>query len=771
MSENTMLGLRFTFEKNAPTMDTLEYKDIRKGVEKVISYFFETSRTPITISFNVFEHTLQHLYVYFPKYIIDTNIHFEQFIFQLKQEVRELNLFEDRPLYKEGWFEVIMVFNPQPHEEDLTIEMIEEAKNKPVSHNNFQVLRDPLEFYLSFFHVNPSSREATDINNRFEKNILYICAAYQNYNEKSRTPANFYDWKEIVRASGTQVPHNDRELSTMFERARKFAYTVVTLHIIVSSFGENEKRIVEQYRDDLLDFMIRRVFAGERRSIYDAFALFLRDEVFFMDTKIHWFLKGYCSNDKSLSLDPRVAEFVRRIERVYDQYIRLKKYKLEDEMKDEELPKIKADILKDFDIVKKRKLINDIIETKLDVRRKNGVETYGIAYRDGLVMAQGKKLIIRPTLMEDQILNCGQASIYSPEQFSMEHPYIVDILTCFRQIFVDEENVQWFLRWLASLHAKKPERCLLILHGEGGGNAKTTIAKILSRLLGKYFLQANEGLLYEDPSSSCSPYSAQLEEKVLVCFSEPNMKKQIPANVIKSMTGGDPKTAAAKYKDATTFDQTAKVIMLCNIVPSFDGIDPALLDRVYMMPCIGRYMPDAPLDPEEQKRRHVYPRNDDFWTREGIVDGLLWLMLRYWDDYVEKGLKQTQSQFQATLQWKKQSCFAARFISDFVSYGEGGATLFDVKQVYDEFNDYRVRSNIKEPFSEREFVAVLKSMMKVEQREVCFQDPVTRADKREVREVVNIVLKDTRNKVAGTILSIVTLPVITNNEQRDVPHD
>ena len=285
----------------------------------------------------------------------------------------------------------------------------------------------------------------------------------------------------------------------MFEKARKFAYTIVTLHILVCSFSENEKRIIEQYRNDLIDFKIRRVFEGEHQSVYDAFALFLRSEMFFMDTKIYWFLNGYCSNDKSLSPDQRVAEFIKRFETVYEKYLRYKA-KIEEEIKEDELKKRREEALKNFDIVKKRQVINNIIEVKLDVRRKNGVETYGIAYRDELVVALGKQLIVHSTYMEDQILNCGQASIYSPEGFSMEHPYVIDILTCFRQIFVDEENVQWFLRWLASLHAKKPERCLLILHGEGGGNAKTTIAKILGRLLGKYFLQANEGLLYEESS-------------------------------------------------------------------------------------------------------------------------------------------------------------------------------------------------------------------------------------------------------------------------------
>ena len=141
MSENTMLGLRFTFELEAPTTDLVEYKDIRKAVGKAISYFFERNVIPTPINFSKIETSLHHLYLYFPKYIIETNIHFEQFILYLKREVEELNLFDERPLYKEDWFEVIMIFDPQPNDgANFTLEMIQEAKNKPVFHNNFQIL-------------------------------------------------------------------------------------------------------------------------------------------------------------------------------------------------------------------------------------------------------------------------------------------------------------------------------------------------------------------------------------------------------------------------------------------------------------------------------------------------------------------------------------------------------------------------------------------------------------------------------------------------------
>ena len=40
-------------------------------------------------------------------------------------------------------------------------------------------------------------------------------------------------------------------------------------------------------------------------------------------------------------------------------------------------------------------------------------------------------------------------------------------------------------------------------------------------------------------------------------------------------------------------------------------------------------------------------------SREGMKDALLWIMLEYWDQYIELGLKQTKSQVEAVSRWKQ----------------------------------------------------------------------------------------------------------------------
>ena len=351
------------------------------------------------------------------------------------------------------------------------------------------------------------------------------------------------------------------------------------------------------YYNDLIDFHIRKVFRYKKESIYDAFALFIRNEVFFTDGKVCWFLNNICTPIDVSRLTPRLNAFIERIERVSQRYLRIKERFQETVSGDDDAKfnKDKTETKMYFDIVKKKPVILAIIASRLDVNRKFGVELFGVAYRDGIVLVNEKQMIKREVYMEDHMFTLGQARINSPKNFHWRHPLILDILKCFRQVFVEEENVQWFLRWLASLHAKKPERIILILHGKKGGNAKTKIFETLLGLLGKYCMAANEALLYEDPASTCSPYTADLEGKVLLGFSDAGMKKPIPSNIVKARSGGDFVTAAAKYKDPKTFASTAKIVIMANSIPAFDIIDAALADCIFILECIGRYVKDAPI--------------------------------------------------------------------------------------------------------------------------------------------------------------------------------
>ena len=132
-----------------------------------------------------------------------------------------------------------------------------------------------------------------------------------------------------------------------------------------------------RYYNDLIDFHIRKVFRYKKESIYDAFALFIRNEVFFTDGKVCWFLNNICTPIDVSRLTPRLNAFIERIERVSQRYLRIKERFQETVSGDDDAKfnKDKTEVKMYFDIVKKKPVILAIIASRLDVNRKFGVET------------------------------------------------------------------------------------------------------------------------------------------------------------------------------------------------------------------------------------------------------------------------------------------------------------------------------------------------------------------------------------------------------------
>ena len=97
-------------------------------------------------------------------------------------------------------------------------------------------------------------------------------------------------------------------------------------------------------------------------------------------------------------------------------------------------------------------------------------------------------------------------------------------------------------------------------------------------------------------------------------------------------------------------------------------------------------------------------------------DALLWIMLEYWDQYIELGLKQTKSQVEAVSRWKQTASVSSVFISDYLSFAstEGNsvkreAPVFDLHDVWKVFLDYKGIAKITEIITEEQFLSALRT--------------------------------------------------------------
>jgi phage/plasmid-associated DNA primase len=103
-------------------------------------------------------------------------------------------------------------------------------------------------------------------------------------------------------------------------------------------------------------------------------------------------------------------------------------------------------------------------------------------------------------------------------------------------------------------------------------------------------------------------------------------------------------------------------MILCNDIPKFDKVDAALLDRLYIIRCPGRFRPDADPDPAVQRQQHVYPIDHEFWNEQRIRALLHVARTEGYHFYAKDGLQKTPAQMKELKEWNmsndEYACFA-----------------------------------------------------------------------------------------------------------------
>ena len=137
------------------------------------------------------------------------------------------------------------------------------------------------------------------------------------------------------------------------------------------------------------------------------------------------------------------------------------------------------------------------------------------------------------------------------------------------------------------LLGKVAEHVLLIAYGPAGANGKGTTDRILQYVLGDYAATANQNLLVATRSNSAdsaSPARMQLLGRRYVAMSETEKRAPIAEALMKTLTGGDPVTARALYKDEITFEPSHTLVLYTNHKPKLSGDDSGVWRRVKLVP-------------------------------------------------------------------------------------------------------------------------------------------------------------------------------------------
>jgi putative DNA primase/helicase len=192
------------------------------------------------------------------------------------------------------------------------------------------------------------------------------------------------------------------------------------------------------------------------------------------------------------------------------------------------------------------------------------------------------------------------------------------------------------------------EQVIFICYGMGA-NGKTVFLNVLRRVLGDY--------AYNTPFSTFELYQrgsipsdlAALTGKRLVTASETGEASRLNEQRVKALSGGDPITARAMYKDFFTYTPTMKIWLLVNHKPRVADDTFGFWRRVRLIPFTRQFTTDADRRLEEKLMAEA----------EGI---LAWAVLGCLE-WQGRGLEPPESVMAATDDYRLEADLLGEFIS------------------------------------------------------------------------------------------------------------
>jgi putative DNA primase/helicase len=149
----------------------------------------------------------------------------------------------------------------------------------------------------------------------------------------------------------------------------------------------------------------------------------------------------------------------------------------------------------------------------------------------------------------------------------------------------NQDLIQFLQRAIGyTLTGSARERVLFMLHGTGA-NGKSTLLETVAGLLGDYAKSTRaETLLVKTYDGGIPNDLAALKGARFVSTSETEEGKRLAEALVKALTGGDTLSARFLRGEFFTFRATFKLWLATNHKPVIRGTDPAIWDRIKLVP-------------------------------------------------------------------------------------------------------------------------------------------------------------------------------------------
>jgi putative DNA primase/helicase len=244
-----------------------------------------------------------------------------------------------------------------------------------------------------------------------------------------------------------------------------------------------------------------------------------------------------------------------------------------------------------------------------------------------------------------------------------------------------------------SLTDETRERCFWILHGIGR-NGKTTLINAIRAVLGDYAMATRATtLMVKKFGDDKRNDVAILRGARFVSATESEEGEHLAAALVKELTGQDPVTARLLYCENFSFVPTFKIWLATNHKPTIRSGDPAIWDRVFLVPFEVRI--------SEEQVDHTLA---DQLARE--ASGILNWAIAGFEEWKAGGLRPPEEVREATATYREEMDTLRQFFEE--------CTVIDpqarckAQDLYEAYQSWAGPAGLRFPMSKNTFGALLK---------------------------------------------------------------
>jgi len=218
------------------------------------------------------------------------------------------------------------------------------------------------------------------------------------------------------------------------------------------------------------------------------------------------------------------------------------------------------------------------------------------------------------------------------------------------------------------LQAGNAEKIFPIFTGDGN-NSKSMLMEILAIIMAARLVKMPVAILTENPrnsnSTSATPALARMADALLALTEECESNVELKAAIVKKYTGGDRFYARKLNENGGDIQLTVKFGLVCNNVPVVANADPAVRNRLRILPHLSTWSKTAPATEEEQWKYRVFPMDPNFSSRlESMAPAFFWLMCQGYDFYKREGLEEPKIITEYTDKYWLTNDFYATYITE-----------------------------------------------------------------------------------------------------------